>query len=212
MIRVYYGSNQDPRKAPDLARRRTFGVWDAIFVLDQPNASLSTVDEVIFGHWDDFADLSINLLHQMIKQTEKLVFSNDEYTDLVRTFQAFPHRPNLSTVLRENVYDEHECAVKAIADLGQTPVQKVWHLWATRLEEIHRDLAEKLSRCEVRVRLPEHDKDDFGLAHLSLSSDLTKADSLPGLLHKILDSASEPDEEPEKPKTGLEVDMQFMGL
>ena len=146
----------------------------------------------------------------MIKQTEKLVFSNDEYTDLVRTFQAFPHRPNLSNVLRDNLYDEHECVVKALADLTQTPVQKVWYMWATRVEEIYRDLAERMSRCTLQ--LAKQESDDFGLAHLSLSFDLPKTETLTGLLHKVLDSASEPDEEPENTQTGLEAHMQLMGF
>ncbi len=51
MSRVYNTSNADPRRAPDLAPRPTFGLWDAIFVLDQPDTrtSLSEADEVIFG-------------------------------------------------------------------------------------------------------------------------------------------------------------------
>lgn len=171
----------------------------------------------------------------MIIQTEMLVFSDDEYTDLVRTFQAFPHRPNLSNVLRNNLYDEQECATKALDDRTKTltssdienrfqdfpgdtrpqgalfvsPVQEAWYLWATRIEEIHRGLAEQMSRC--KLRLAKQDETDFGLAHLSISSDLPKNESLTGLLHKMLDSASEPDE-PEDPKTGLEGHMQLMGF
>lgn len=203
---VYNVSKRDPRRAPDLAPRPTFGVWDAGFFLDQPGMSLSEADEVIFGHWDDYADQAISLLHRMIKRTEELVFSDDEYTDLVRTFQAFPHRPNLSTVLRDNVYDENECAVKVLI----SPVQQVWHMWATRVEKVHRDLAEKMSRC--KLKLAQRDEDDFGLVHLSLSSHLSGTESLTGLLHKVLDSASDPDEEPENPKTGLEAHMELMGF
>ena len=207
MSSIYNVSERDPRRAPDLATRPTFGPWDVVFFLDESGTSLSKADEIIFGHWDDYADQAINTLHQMIKQTEELVFCDDEYTDLVRTFQAFPHRPNLLTVLRDGVYDEHESAVKALADSALTPVQKVWHLWATRVEAIHQDLAQKMSCC--KLRLAGQDEGDFGLAHLSISSDLLKVDSLTGLLHKILDSASEPDGEA---KTGLEAHMQSMGL
>lgn len=172
--------------------------------------SLGEADTVVFGHWDDYADHAIRILHDAIRQTEALVFSNDEYTDLVRTFQAFPHRPSFSAVLRDNVYDEHGCAVTALAYLTQTPVQRLWHQWATRVEEIHHDLAEKMGRC--RLRFAKQDEDDFGLAHLALSSDLPRAESLTGLLHKILDSASEPDEESEDAGTGLEGRMQLMGF
>lgn len=210
MSRVYNISNPDPRRAPDLAPRPTFGVWDAIFFLDQPGISLSHADEAIFGHWDDYADQAISILHQMIKQTEGLVFSDDEYTDLIRTFQAFPHRPNISSVLRDNLYDVQECAAKALLDMAQTPVQKVWHVWATRTEAIHRGLAEKMGRCKLQPA--KQDESDFGLSHLSLSPDLPRSESLTGLLHKILDSASEPDEEPENRKTGLEAHMQLMGF
>lgn len=214
MSRVHNASNPDPRRTPDPAPRPTFGLWDAIFFLDQPSTSLSKADEAVFGHWDDYADQAIKILHQMIEQTERFDFSDDEYTDLVRTFQAFPHRPNLSTVLRDNVYDENECGVKALANLTQTPVQKVWHMWATRVEEIYQGLAEKMSLCKLKLAKQDEDEDedDFGLAHLSLSSDLPKAESLIGLLHKILDSASEPDEEPDDAKTGLEAHMQLMGF
>lgn len=90
MSRVHNVSNTDPRRAPDLVPRPTFGLWDAIFFLNQDATSLIDADEVVFGHWDDYADQAINVLHQMINQTEMLVFSQDEYTDLVRTFQAFP--------------------------------------------------------------------------------------------------------------------------
>lgn len=207
---VYNGNNSDPRRAPDLAPRPTFGLWDAIFFLDQHGTSLSQADEVIFGHWDDYADQTVSILHQMIKQTEGLVFSDDEYTYLVRTFQAFPHRPNLSNVLRDNMYDEHECIVKMLADLALTPVQKVWHMWATRVEEVHQGLAEKMNRC--KLQLAQQDEGDFGLANLSLSSNLPKAESLTGLLHKMLDSASEPDKAQDNPATGLEAHMQQMGF
>ena len=210
MSSVYTVSKRDPRRAPDLATQPTFGPWDVVFFLDDSGMSLSKADEVIFGHWDDYADQAIKTLHQMIKQTGELVFCDDEYTDLVRTFQTFPHRPNLSIVLRDGVYEEYESAIKAPAYLARTPVQKVWHLWATRVEAIHQDLAQKMSCCKLRQA--EQDEDDFGLAQLSICSDLPKADSLTGLLHKILDSASEPDEEVENPETGLEAHMQSMGF
>lgn len=67
-----------------------------------------------------------------------------------------------------------------------------------------------MSRC--KLKLAKQDEGDFGLAHLSLSSDQPKAESLISLLHKILDSASEPDEGLENPKTGLEAHMQLMGF
>ena len=210
MSSVYNVSKRDPRRAPDLATRPTFGPWDVAFFLDESGTSLSKADEIIFGHWDDYADQTIRTLHQMIKQTEELVFCDDEYTDLVRTFQAFPHRPNLLIVLRDGVYDKHESPVKALAHSALTPVQKVWHLWATRVEAIHQDLAQKMSCC--KLRFAGQDEGDFGLAHLSISSDLLKVERLTRLLHKILDSASEPDEEPENPKTGLEAHMQSMGF
>ena len=110
------------------------------------------------------------------------------------------------------MYDENECGVKALASLTQTPVQKVWHMWATRVEEIYQGLAEKMSLCKPKLAKQDEDENDFGLAHLSLSSDLPKAESLRGLLHKILDSASEPDEEPDDAKTGLEAHIQLMGF
>ena len=212
MHSVDHVSNRDPRRAPDLVPRPTFGLWDVSFFLDEPSTrtSLSKADEVIFGHWDDYADLVIKTLHQMIKQTEELVFYDDEYTDLVRTFQAFPHRPNLSTVLRDDAYDEHEIGAKVQADQAQTPVQKVWQAWAARVEAIHQDLAEKLSRCKLQPA--KQDEGDFGLAHLSISCNLPKTHSLTGLLHKILDSASEPDEEQKNPETGLEAHMHSMGF
>ena len=200
----------DPSRAPDLSPQPSFGLWNAIFFLDQFGTSLRQADEVIFGHWDDFADQAINTLHQMIKQTEELVFPHDEYTDLVRTFQAFPHRPNLSTVLEEKVYDECDSIVDLVADQVQTPVQKVWLTWAVRVEAIHQDLAQKMGRCKLRPA--KHDEGDFGLENLSLSSHLPKTESLTDLLHKILDSSSEPDEQPEGPKTGLEAHMQRMGF
>ena len=208
MSAFYNTSSFDPSRAPEIPLRPTFGLWDAIFYLEEPGTSLSKADEVIFGHWDDFADQAIRTLHQMIKQTEDLVFSNDEYTDLVRTFQAFPHRPNLPTVLRDKVYEAHESGVKSFADVPQTPVQKTWHLWATRVEAIHQDVAQKLSCC--KLQLDKQDEGDFGMAHLSISSDLPKTDSLTSLLHRILDSASEPDEERENPQTGLEAQMLSM--
>ena len=183
---------------------------DAIFFHDQPGTSLRQADEIIFGHWDDYADQVIRVLHLMIKQTEELVFPNDEYTDLVRTFQAFPHRPNLSIVLKDSVYNEHECVEKLQTKQACTPAQKVWLAWATRVEEIHEDLAEKMSHC--KLQLSKQHEEDFGLANLSLSSDLPKTESLTGLLHKILDSSSEPDEELENPQTGLEARMQLMGF
>lgn len=211
MSPVYHVKSPDPSKAPGLPARPTFRLWDAIFFLDQPGVSLSKADEVIFGHWDDYADQTIQILHQMIRQTERLTFSDDEYTDLARTLQAFPHRPSLSSVLRENMYDEHECAAQAMSHLDQTPVQKVWHMWATRMEEIYRSLAEKMSRC--KLRLARQDEHDFGLANLSIaSSDQPKTESLTGLLHNMLDSASEPDEQPENPETGLEAHVQLMGF
>ena len=190
--------------------RPTFGLWDVLFFDDEPGMSLRRADEVIFGHWDDYADQAIRTLHQMIKQTEDLVFPNDEYTDLVRTFQAFPHRPNLSTVLRDNVYDEHESGVDPMVNLPQTPVQKAWHLWATRVDAIHRDFAQKMRCC--RLQLVKQDGADFGMANLSINTNLRKPDNLTELLHEILDSASEPDEEPERPKTGLEAHMHNMSL
>ena len=171
---------------------------------------LSKADEVIFGHWDDYADQAIRTLHQMIKQTEDLVFSNDEYTDLVRTFQAFPHRPNLLTVLRDNAYDEHESGVNPTVNLTQTPVQKAWHLWATRVDAIHRDFAQKMSCCKLQHG--KQDEGDFGMAHLSINTNLPNPDCLTDLLHKILDSASEPDEEPENSNTGLEAHMHSMSF
>ena len=210
MSRVYSVGNVDPRRAPDLTQRPTFGLWDANFFLDRPGTSLSEADEVIFGHWDDYADQAIKILHEMIKQTEALIFSNDEYTDLVRTFQAFPHRPSLTTVLRDNVYAEHKCAVTAMTDLAQTPVQKVWYTFATKVEAIHQDLAEKMRHC--KLQLAKQDNGDFGLANLSLSSDLPRIESLTGLLHLILDSASEPDEEQDNARTGLEAQMRLMGF
>ena len=200
-------STLDPCRAPDLPPRPTFGLWEVRFFLEETVTSLSKADEIIFGHWDDFADQAIRTLHQMIKQTEKLIFYNDEYTDLVRTFQAFPRRPNLLTVLRDNMYDEHKSTVESFANLPQIPVQKAWHLWATRVEAIHGDFARKLSCC--KLKLDKRDAGDLGMAHLSLSSNLPKADSLTDLLHKILDSASEPDE-PENPTTGLESHMHSM--
>lgn len=201
-------SNHDPRRAPDLPPRPDFGLWDAIFFLDQFGTSLSQADEVIFGHWDDYADHAIKRLHQMIKQTEELVFYDDDYTDLVRTFQAFPHRPNFLIVLKDSAYDEHACIDKIEFNPAPTPVQKVWHIWATGVEAIHRDLAEKMSRC--KLRLADQLEDDFGLATLSISSDLPRCESLTGLLHKVLDSASEPDVELENPSTDLEAHMQLM--
>lgn len=201
-------SNRDPSRAPDLVSRPTFGLWEVRFFLEEPGVSLSKADEIIFGHWDDYADQAINTLHQMIKQTEELVFCNDEYTDLVRTFQAFPHRPNLLTVLRDNVYNEYESNVEAQANLAQTPVQKVWHLWATRVEAIHRDLAQKMSCCKLQHA--RQDQGDFGLAQLSMSTNPPTTDNLASLLHKILDSASEPDAD--NPGTGLEAQMHSMGF
>ena len=201
----------DPSRAPDMPPRPTFGLWDAMFYLDEPGVPLSKADEVIFGHWDDYADQAIGTLHQMIKQTEDLVFPNDEYTDLVRTFsQAFPHRPNLLTVLRDNVYNEHESGVNLMVNLPQTPVQKAWHLWATRVDVIHRDFAQKMSCC--KLQLGKQDEADFGMANLSISTNLPKTDNLTNLLHKILDSASEPDEEPENSTTGLEAHMHSMSF
>lgn len=209
MSRFYNVNNTDLRRAPDVAPRPTFGLWDALFFLDQPGASLSQADQAVFGHWDDYADQAIRILHQMIKQTEELVFSNDEYTDLARTFQAFPHRPNLSIVLRDNVYDEHEAAGRILADHSQTPVQRIWHMWANRVEEIHQDLAEKMRHC--KLQLAKQDEEDLGLANLSLSSNRPKSESMTGLLHLILDSASEPDDL-ENIQTGLEARMQHMGF
>ena len=204
----------DPCRAPDMPPRPTFGLWDAIFFLDEPSMPLSKADEVIFGHWDDYADQAIGTLHQMIKQTEDLVFPNDEYTDLVWTFsQAFPHRPNLLTILRDNVYDKHKSGVNPMVNLPQTPVQKAWHLWATKVDVIHRDFAQKMSCC--KLQFGKQDEADFGMAHLSISTNLPKTDSLTNLLHKVLDSASEPDafaEEPENSKTGLEAHMHSLGF
>lgn len=128
MSPVYDGSSPDPRRAPALVPRPTFGLWNAIFFLDEPGTSLSQADEVIFGHWDDYADQAIKVLHQMINQTGGLVFLDDEYTDVVRTFiQAFPHRPNLSTVLRDNVYDDNDCVVEALANLAQSELSLPIH-------------------------------------------------------------------------------------
>ena len=198
----------DSRIAPGLAARPSFGAWDALFFLDRPGMTLSDADEVIFGHWDDYADQTIGVLHRMIQQTERLVFSNDEYTNLVRTFQAFPHRPNLSNLLRDVRYDERESVMEVIADGVQTPAQTQWHAWADRVEEIHRNLAEKMSRC--RRKLADEEEEDFGFANLSIA--LPKTETLTGLLHKILDSASEPDEEQEDAQTGLESHLQLMGF
>ena len=170
--------------------------------------TLSDADEVIFGHWDDYADQTIGVLHRTIQQTERLVFPNDEYTDLVRTFQAFPHRPNLSNVLRDILYDEHESVMKVIANGVQTPAQTQWHTWADGVEEIHRNLAEKMSRC--RLKLADEDEEDLGLANLSIAP--PKTETLTGLLHKILDSASESDEEQRDAQTGLESHLQLMGF
>ena len=210
MTYFHQHSAPDPRQAPEIAPRPTYGLWDAIFFLDHYGTSLSEADEVIFGHWDDYADETIKILHRMIQQTERLVFSDDEYTDLVRTFRDFPHRPNLSTVLRDATYDEPESVVTVVANLALTPVQKAWHTWASRVEEVHRGLAEKMSRC--KLQLAKQDEGGFGLASLCLSSDLPKAEGLTSLVHKILDSASEPDEEPHDPGTGLEADLQLMGF
>ncbi len=210
MSRGPHVSNSNPRRAPEIVPRPTFGLWDAMFFLDQFDTSLRKADEVIFGHWDDYADETIKILHQMIKQTEELVFPDDEYTDLVRTFQAFPHRPNLSTVLRDSMYEEHHSVAKLVADLVQTPVQEIWYLWATKVEAIHRDLAQKVGHCKLQP--DKQNECDLGLAHLSLSSNPPKTEKLTGLLHKILNSASEPDEEPENPNTGLEAPMKVMGL
>ena len=193
-----------------MSPRPTFGLWDVLFFDDKPGMPLRKADEVIFGHWDDYADQAIRTLHQMIKQTEDLVFPNDEYTDLVRTFQAFPHRPSLLTVLRDKAYNEHESGVNPMVNLPQTPVQKAWHLWATRVDIIHGDFAQKMSCC--RLRLVKQDDADFGMANLSININLPKTDSLTELLHKILDSASEPDEEPESSKIGLEAHMHDMSL
>ncbi len=82
-------------------------------------------------------------------------------------------------------------------------------MWATRIEEIHRDLAEKMGRCTLQ--LAKQDEGDFGLSLLSLDPDLPKSESLTGLLHKVLDSASEPDDEQNR-NTGLETHMQLMGF
>lgn len=46
------------------------------------------------------------------------------YTNLVRTFQAFPHWPNLVNVLRDVGFDEQGSVVKVIADGGKTPAQR----------------------------------------------------------------------------------------
>ncbi|KAM0793935.1 hypothetical protein BDR22DRAFT_54897 [Usnea florida] len=201
-------TNPDSRIAPGLAARPSFGAWDALFFLDRSGMTLSDADEVIFGHWDDYADQAIGVLHRMIQQTERLVFSNDEYTNLVRTFQAFPHRPNLSSVLRDVRYDERESVTEVIADGVQTPAQTQWHKWADRVEEIHRNLAEKMSRC--RPKLVDEEEEDLGFASLSIAP--PKTETLTGLLHKILDSASEPDEEQEDAQTGLESHLQLMGF
>ena len=146
----------------------------------------------------------------MIKQTEELEFSKDEYTDLVRTFQTFPRRPNLSAVLEDHVYDECGVVVDLVARQAQTPVQKVWFSWAVRVEAIHQDRAQKMRRC--KLKRVEQDEGDFGLEHVSLSPNLPKTESLTDLLHKSLDSSSEPDEKPENPETGLETHMQRMGF
>ena len=193
-----------------MPRRPTFGLWDVSFFDDGPGMPLRMADEVIFGHWDDFADQAIRTLHQMIKQTEDLVFLNDEYTDLVRTFQAFPHRPNILTVLKDDAYNEHESGVNPMVNLHQTPVQKAWHLWATRVDAIHQDFAQEMSRC--KLKLGKQDNADFGMAYLSINTNLPKPDSLTDLLHKMLDSASEPDEQPENSKTGLEAHMHSVSL
>ena len=210
MSQAHNINSSNPRKAPDLVHQPKFGLWDVIFFLDRPDTSLSKADEILFGHWDDYADQAIMILHQMIKQTEDLVFGDDEYTDLVRTFQAFPHRPNISAVLRDNVYNEHENIANMQTDLTQTPVQKVWRMWAARVEIIHQDLAARMSRCKIQPA--KQDEGDLGLSQLSLSARHPKTESMTGLLHKVLDSASEPDEEPQNPKTGLEARMQLMGL
>ena len=210
MSAVHNKKSRDPRRAPDLVRRPTFGLWDVTFFLDSPATSLSKADEVIFGHWDDYADEAVNVLHKMIKQTEDLAFGDDEYTDLVRTFQAFPRRPNLLNILRDNVYDEHESVVIVTTNMTHTPVQKPWQLWATKVEVIHRGLAQTMSRCMLQPA--KQDEGDFGLSHLSISSSLVKTEGWTGLLHKVLDSASEPDEQPEHPTTGLEGKLQLMGV
>ena len=200
----------DPSRAPDLSPQPSFGLWNAILFLDQFGTSLRKADEVIFGHWDDYANRVINTLHQMIKQTEGLVFSNDEYRDLVRTLRAFPHRPNLSTVLEDQVYDECDSIVDVVARQLQTPVKKVWFTWAVRVEAIHQDMAQQMGHCKLKP--VKHDEGDFGLEHLSLPSNLPKTDSLTDLLHKVLDSSSEPDEKPENSNTGLEAQMERMSF
>ena len=204
--------SHDPRKAPELLPRPRFGLWDVMFFAESPTTSLSQADEVIFGHWDDYADEALRVLHRMITQTEELMFGDDEYTGLVRTFLTLTRRPNLSTVLRDTVYgDQHESILRAHDDSFLTPVQKAWHLWATGIEAIHQDLAQKMSRCRLQPAAKQ-DESDFGLAHLSLCSRLPRTERLTGLLHKILDSASETDEEPEKVKRSLEDDMRLMAL
>ena len=50
MDRVNTVSNTDPRRAPELIPRPTFGLWDAIFFLNQDATSLIEADEVVFGH------------------------------------------------------------------------------------------------------------------------------------------------------------------
>ena len=210
MSRVYDVRMFDPSRAPDLSPPPSFGLWNAIIFLDQFGTSLSKADEVIFGHWNDYADKVINMFHQMIRQTDELVFSNDEYTDLVRILQAFPHRPNLAIVLADKVYDECDGIVDMVAHQVQTPVQKVWSAWAVRVEAIYRELVQKMGRCKLRPA--KLDEADFGSERLFSSSDLPKTEGLTDLLHKILDSSSEPEEQPENPKTGLEAHMQRMGF
>lgn len=75
---------------------------------------------------------------------------------------------------------------------------------------IYRDLATRMSRCKIQPA--KRDEGDFGIAHLSLSAKLPKTETMTGLLHQMLDSASEPDEESQDTKTGLETRMQHMGI
>ena len=98
--------------------------------------------------------------------------------------------------------------MKVIADGLQTPAQTQWHAWADGVEEIHRDLAEKMRRC--RLKRTDEDEEDLGLANLSIA--LPKTETMTGLLHQILDSASEPDEERGDTQTGLESHLQLMGF
>lgn len=64
--------------------------------------------------------------------------------------------------------------------------------------------------CRVKVAEEEEEEEDFGFADLSIG--VSKRESMTGLLHQILDSASEPDEERGDGRIGLERRLQRMGF